>query len=319
MEPVAVGVDVGGTKVLAVALGAAPSGGAPGPILAEAEVPTPQGGAAVVQAIVATVRDVLAPHGPAVRATVGLGLPGLVDRSGVLRYGPNLPGVLDLDVAALVGEHLGEVLAVPFVAVDNDGNCAALAEARGGAATGASSALFIGLGTGIACGIVIDGRIWRGAHGFAGESGHIRVDPSGPRCACGAVGCWEAVASGSALDRIARELGADGGGALTAAERRGDPDPEGLRAAALDRFGEAVASGLVGLCNVLDPEVVVLGGSVMDAADVLLPRITAAATAARFGGERGADPPVRVAVLGRRAGAVGAALIGVDDPPGAAG
>ena len=318
MATYAVGVDVGGTKVLAVAVPAPGSGASPARILASAEVPTPFGTDAVLDAVVGTVHRVLDGVGAA-SATVGIGLPGLVDVAGVLRYGPNLPGVLDADIGGMLRDRLGAALEGGTVAVDNDGNCAALAEARLGAAAGAGSALFIGLGTGIACGIVIDGRLWRGAHGFAGEPGHMCVDPTGPRCACGAVGCWEAVASGTALDRIARSFGADGAAELTDAERNGAPDPEGRRSAALDGFAAAVASGLVGLCNVVDPAVVVLGGSVMGAADVLLPRIVRSCDARRFGGPRGARPDVRVATLGRTAGAVGAALLPVDDQPGAAG
>ncbi len=312
-----VGVDVGGTKILAVVIGTPGGSGPAVRVLAEAEVPTPLGTDAVVDAIVGTVHRVLDEVGAAT-TTVGVGLPGLVDRTGVLRYGPNLPGVLDADVGRMVGERLGPALEGRVV-VDNDGNCAALAEARLGAAAGARSALFVGLGTGIACGILLGGRLWRGAHGFAGEPGHMRVDPSGPRCACGARGCWETVGSGTALDRVARALGFAGAAELTDAERDRAPDVGGRRAAALDAFAAGVASGLVGLCNVMDPEVVVIGGSVMNAADVLLERIDRSRTAQRFGGARGALPPLRVAAFGRTAGAIGAALLPVDDRPGGAG
>ncbi len=131
---------------------------------------------------------------------IGVGLPGLIDRDGVLRMGPNLPGIVDLDVE----EALADVLGRPVV-VDNDANCAAWAEHRLGASQGHDHALLVTLGTGIGAGIIADRRLLTGAHGMAAEPGHMIVDPAGPRCPCGQRGCWERYASGSGLGFLARE------------------------------------------------------------------------------------------------------------------
>ncbi len=193
-----IGIDIGGTKMLAVALAA--DGVAP---IASAERPTATGSnEAIVAALVGLVDELVrrVELGRIELVGIGVGLPGLVSRAGVLRLGPNLRGALDLDVAVPLGERFG----VP-VAVDNDGNMAALAEVRLGAARGGTDVVFVGLGTGISAGFVVDGAIWRGGHGFAGEPGHATFVPDGAVCACGRRGCWEAYASGTALGRLARD------------------------------------------------------------------------------------------------------------------
>ncbi len=127
-------------------------------------------------------------------AAVGVGVPGLVDAAGVLRAGAHLQAVSDLPLR----DGLAERCNVP-VAVDNDANGHAVAEHRGGAAVGVDHAVVVTLGTGIGAGLIVDGRLVRGAHGFAGEPGHMVVDPNGPPCPCGQRGCWEQFASGNGL------------------------------------------------------------------------------------------------------------------------
>ena len=308
------GIDLGGTKILGVALDPA----RPSEVLAEARVLTPRGPEAMVESM-ATVAERLAVEVGALDA-IGIGAAGLVDRSGVLRHGPNLPGVTDLDVAAVVHERLG----LP-VAVDNDATCATWAEGRIGAAAGAEHAVLVTLGTGIGGGIIADGTLLRGAYGFAGEPGHMCVDPQGPRCPCGRRGCWERFASGSGLARLARDAAFSGRIPGVVALAGGDPeDVRGehvTRAAAtgdsgalgvMDDFGWWVALGVAALVNVLDPEVVVIGGGLVAAGDLLLEPTRRAYEQLVLAPLH--RPPVEIvqAALGEHAGAVGAALLAAE-------
>src|SRR5881296_1312859 len=130
----------------------------------------------------------------------GVDIGGLVNSDGVLRMGPNLPHLRHTPVR----DELATRLDLP-IAVDNDATCAAWGEHRAGAAQGFADALCVTLGTGIGAGIIDDSEIEHGAHGFAGEAGHMVVDPHGPVCPCGRRGCWERMASGSGLGRLARD------------------------------------------------------------------------------------------------------------------
>jgi glucokinase len=312
------GIDLGGTKILGVAVDPED----PTHVLAEARVLTPRGAEPVVEALAAVAERLQDEVGP-FRA-VGVGAAGLVDRSGVLRHGPNLPGVADLDVAGSLGGRLG----VP-VAVDNDATCATWAEARIGAAAGARHAVLVTLGTGIGGGIIAEGRRMRGAYGFAGEPGHMCVDPQGPRCPCGRRGCWERFASGSGLARLARDAAFAGripgvvalaggdaedvrGEHVTRAAATGDSGAIGV----MDDFGWWVALGVAALVNVLDPEVVVIGGGLVAAGDLLLVPTRAAYRDLVLAPSHRPPVEIRAAALGERAGAVGAALLTVDDGPG---
>ncbi|MDQ4090688.1 MAG: ROK family protein, partial [Actinomycetota bacterium] len=176
-----VGVDVGGTKCLAVALES-------GRIVGECRVPTPDGEEAVLDAIADAATTVA---GEAKVRGVGIGVPGLVDRSGVLRFAPNLPGVNDFAIRADLEARLG----LP-VKADNDATCAAWGERQLGAAQGYDDVVLVTLGTGIGGGIVAGGRLLRGSNGFAGEIGHMVIEQNGLPCPCGQRGCWERYASG---------------------------------------------------------------------------------------------------------------------------
>ncbi|HEY0397922.1 MAG TPA: ROK family protein, partial [Acidimicrobiia bacterium] len=189
------GVDIGGTKLLAVAATEK------GEIVAERRQPTADGPEAVLAAITAVVAELLADQ-PDI-AAVGVGLPGLVDLAGVVHYAPNLPGFVGVAAQA----RLAAVCPVPVV-VDNDANVAALAEVLHGAGRGHREVLMVTLGTGIGGGLVINGAVNRGGSGFAAEIGHFTVDRDGPLCACGGRGHWEALGSGTALGRRAREWAA---------------------------------------------------------------------------------------------------------------
>jgi glucokinase len=321
-----VGVDVGGTKVLAVALTASTAstsstaGSVAPEVLAEAEAATVKEDAAAILEVIGALVDSLAGDLGEAPTSIGVGMPGLVDRSGVLRTGPHLPGTTDLDVAAALSDRH----CCPVV-VDNDGNCAARAEQALGAGAPSEDLVFIGLGTGISCGLVVAGAGLRGAHGFAGEPGHMTLLPGGPSCACGRRGCWETLASGTALAAQARRavlddppaaaalLGLAGGSLdelrgehVTAALRAGDP----LANRVADTFAGWVGMGVANVVQLLDPATVVLGGSVLTDPVPWLGRIDAAYRRSVQRPDLRAASRLLVARLGRRAGAVGAALLG---------
>ena len=308
---ISIGLDVGGTKVLGVAIDPVD----PATVIAEERVPTPEGGEGLVDTLLEVVAA-LAADG-CEPAAVGVGVPGLVDRAGRLHMGPHLRRVHDLPLAALLAERAG----VP-TAVDNDANCHAVAEHAGGAAVGLEEVLVVTLGTGIGAGIITAGHLLRGANGFAGEPGHMIVDPTGPPCPCGKRGCWERFASGTGLGRLARD--AAHGGRLDAVVDLAGGDPDAIRGehvtaaarggdvAALAVLGELshwIALGLANLVNILDPAIIVIGGGLVDAADLLLPEVRPRfADLVMAGGQR-PEVPIVAAALGGRAGAIGAGVL----------
>jgi len=313
------GLDLGGTKILGRVLDSVD----PAVALGDLRVDTPQGSDAIIDAMVDLVgalgREAEA-NGLGPLEALGVGAAGLVDQHGVISFAPNLPGVVDLDVVGLVSARTG----LPVV-VDNDANTAAVAEHRLGAGDRADNLVLVTLGTGIGGGLIIDGKLQRGAAGFAGEPGHMVVDPNGPPCPCGRRGCWERFASGSGLGRLARDAAHAGQAPHIVALAGGDPEQvrgeHVTRAAAdgdaeaikiLDEFAWWVALGISNLENLLDPEVVVVGGGLAEAGELLLAPTRAAYATLVLGFEH--RPPVRIvaAALGQDAGAIGAGLIALD-------
>ncbi len=367
---VAYGVDVGGTKILGVAIGPA------GDVLAERRVGTPHQaattsarglrepdgtgatvgdahpGEAIADAIASLLEqlhlDVVRACGdtagktgvegtgiegtgiegtgiedvdPLGASPIGIGVAGLVDTEGVLRFSPNLAAASGADIGALVTARLGDEHAGDPLRAQNDANCAALAELVLGAAQGMRYGLVVTLGTGIGGALVADGVVCTGPRGFAGEVGHMVVDPNGPPCPCGHRGCWERFASGAGLARLAREAALAGtlheavrlaggdpelvtGEHVTAAAAAGDA--EALRV--VEELGWWVGLGLANLVALVDPEMVVVGGGLGHAGEMLLePTRRALASLVEGGSARGVVPVVETA-LGERAGAVGAAL-----------
>jgi glucokinase len=309
---VAIGVDAGGTKVAAILVNVDD-----GRILDRRLVHTPATDAdAATRTIVAAVRDLMA-GGNDVLA-VGVGAAGMVSRDGVVRFAPNVAW-REYPLAERVAAGVG----LP-VLVDNDANVAAWGEFRFGAGRGSADMLLVTVGTGIGGGIVAGGRLYRGAHGFAGEIGHIIVEPGGPLCGCGNRGCWEQVASGRAVDRLGREAalqypeglmvqlaGGDpaavAGPVVTEAARRGDRVAEGV----LSEVGRRLGEGIAGLVNIVDPDIVVIGGGVMEAGDLLLGPARAAFTASVEGVNDRPKVDIVPATMGNDAGAVGAADLAV--------
>jgi len=306
------GIDLGGTKCLGIVID-------DGEVVAEARVPTPSGTAALVAELVGMIE--LLGRTAAIDA-VGVGAPGLVDRRGVLRVAPNLAVEQGLELRAV----LEEALRLPVV-VDNDATCAAWGEREIGAASGFDDVILVTLGTGIGGGIISDGRLHRGANGFAGEIGHMVVDPQGPVCPCGQRGCWERFASGSGLGRLAREELAGAAGPTRMVELAGgdvdDVRGEHVTAAAaqddalahqvLARFGWWTALGLANLANIFDPQAFVLGGGLIRAGEAILAPTRAALAELSFGAGQRPEVTVVAAQLGEHAGAIGAAFLAGGD------
>ena len=279
-------------------------------------------------------------------------------------------GAAGLAVAGFVSTDLSRVMFAPHLAwrgdpvparltarlglpvvMDHDVNSAAWAEYRRGAAAGSPVALLIALGTGIGAGLVVDGTIYRGAHGVAPELGHVVVVPGGRPCPCGKRGCWERYCSGTALAQTALDLlhGASEGmsaplpaadrasSPLSAADRSASPlatvapaaitgtmvaaaasagDPVAL--AAMADLSRWLGVGLAMATDILDPEVIVIGGGVAAAAPLYLPGAVADLSLAITGAGHRPEPRVVVAKFGDRAGIIGAALLAgaaVGTPP----
>lgn len=306
-----VGVDLGGTKCLGVVVDHL------GSVVDEVRVPTPRGKEATLDVlgdVAATLRD--RQRGGTVLGA-GVGVPGLVDADGILRFAPNLPGVNELPLAGPLAERLG----LPVV-IENDASCAGWGEREAGAGRGRAHMILVTLGTGIGGGIVLGGRLYRGHHGFAGEIGHMVVDPNGPPCPCGQRGCWERFASGSGLGRLAREAAVGARADRIVALAGGDPElvkGEHVTAAAAEgdaealevmaSFGWWVALGLANLANAFDPQLFVLGGGLVEAGDVLLEPVRTAFRELLDGAEHRPAVEILPAQLGEHAGAIGAGLL----------
>jgi glucokinase len=309
-----IGVDIGGTKVLAVRLDARAG------ITDEIRVPTPQDGAEVVERVGEVVAALVGPgESP---AAVGLGVPGLVGRDGILAFSTHLPGLVGVPLAG----HLAEIAPRADLWVGNDATAAGWAEHRLGAGVGFDDVLTVTLGTGIGGGIIAAGRLYEGSQRFAGEWGHMVVDPHGPLCPCGQRGCWERFASGSGLGRLGRET-AQAGRAARVVELAGG-DPEAVRgehvtvaaaegdveaAAVMASFAWWLALGLANLAVIFDPAVIVIGGGLVEAGEVLMAPVRRSfAELLQAGRER--RTVIRAAALGSRAGAVGTGLLARGGP-----
>ena len=271
------GVDLGGTKTLCAVASRR------GEIIGRDLRPTPaaDGPEAGIKALLDSMRGALADAGasPGQIVAIGLGVPGLLDvAAGVMLTSPNLPGWRDVPLRDIVQQEFG--VATHLV---NDANAAALGEAKYGAARGVADFVYVTLSTGIGAGIVIGGKLYTGKFGGAGELGHMTIQADGPPCACGGNGCWETLASGTALEREARVRLRAGETSLMLEYVDGDIDrvdaPRVHRAAlAGDRLanelivltGYYVGIGLANIINIFNPELIVLGGGLTNLGDLLL-------------------------------------------------
>ena len=305
----ACGIDVGGTKILGGVVDE------DGSVLEELRVVSPATDVeAIEEAITSLVTELRSRHDI---AAVGVGAAGYVDTArAVVMFAPNIAW-RDVNLKAELEEHLH----LPVV-VENDANAAAWGEFVYGAGHDIDDLLMVAVGTGVGGGLVLDGELYRGAFGVGAEIGHMRVVPDGHLCGCGNRGCLEQYGSGSALVREVR-VAARGGSLLAAdvLERAGgDPDKitgplitEAAQAGdpfateQLEVLGRWLGEGIASLTAILDPAVVVIGGGVSEAGDLLLTPIRAAFAAQLTG--RGHRPmlDIRKARLGNRAALIGAA------------
>lgn len=319
-RPVAIGLDVGGTKIAAGVVAG------DGTVLHRRTVATPPGAdAPVIRRLVTDLVDRIRSRHPAV-AAIGVGAAGMVDwPTGHIRWAPN-NAYQDLPLRQVLAADTG----LPTV-VDNDANAAAWAEARVGAGAGHRDLIVLTVGTGVGGGLVLDGRLYRGRSGIGGEVGHLLVHPAGRRrCGCGARGCLETMASGTALGRAGRVAArADPAGALAAlaggarnvtgetvfrAARLGDPTARGLFA----QLGHWLGVGIASLVSLFDPELVLVSGGLVTAGDLLLDPTRASVERFVYARARRTLPPVLPARLGTDAGMVGAALLALDSSAGPA-
>jgi len=233
----------------------------------------------------------------------GLGVPGLLSNDGVLRSSVNLMALEGLNLAREVSAAIG----VPVVAL-NDANASAVGEQRFGAGRPFGSTLMVTLGTGVGAGLILDGRLWTGIDGVAGEFGHLTVEPNGRRCGCGNRGCLEQYASATAIAALAQALGVGTGrGRLDAAlvaelAREGDPKA----CTVFRQAGACLGMAAAGVVNLLNLEAIILGGGVAESFDLLAPVVRETIAERAF-----AVPGGRVRLLkgelGDDAGVLGAA------------
>ena len=303
---ISIGVDIGGTKALAVRLDGQQ-------IIQESRFTVERS----TETLDAIVQSVDAVYDDTVQV-IGVGVAGLVlPRTGTLVWGPHVPGT-NLAIRPTVSERFD----VP-VYVDNDANTAAFAELRVGVASGYKNVLFVTLGTGIGGAVVIDGTLYRGG-GFAGEWGHVQVERDGLICDCGKRGCWETRASGPALARLGREVvtrnpdsslarilepDSISGESIVAAADAGDETARAL----VTEVGRSFGQGLADLVAIFDPELIVVGGGLGSVGESIVGPARRVLSDSLHGGRLRVPPAIQVATLGSSAGAVGAALMAVEE------
>ncbi|MGH2811480.1 MAG: ROK family protein [Actinomycetota bacterium] len=302
--PLVAGVDIGGTKVLAALVNE------DGRIMNSVQRSTdPEAGTA---SLISGLGDLLSSVSDD-PVTIGVGVAGWVEHpSGRVVFAPNLHYEVP-DIARAVSEKFD----VP-VTVENDANCAAWAEHRFGAGRGVAEMLMLAVGTGVGGGIVIGGSLYRGNTGLAAEFGHMTIVDGGPVCACGQRGCLEALSSGPAIARMAREGVGGAGDSILLELTGGNPSKitgalvnEAARAmdefsiGILERAGRSLGVGLAALINAFDPGLVVIGGGGAEAGDYLLEPARIEIRGRLSGRDR--VPEVVTGTLGAEAGVIGAA------------
>lgn len=305
-----IGIDLGGTQIRAVRIDHT------GHVYAHERTDTAAtlGPDGVIKQIELLINAVIGNVSRSEISGIGVGTPGPLDPfTGVLYEAPNLPGWFNVPLKAILSERTD----LP-VSVGNDANVAALGEWRFGCGKGTKDFVYVTLSTGIGGGVIADGRLLLGRKGIAGEVGHMTLQSDGPLCGCGNIGCWEAVASGTALVRntltalrgsrrsLINDIAANGpisGWHIAAAAEQGDETAQIL----MRREGELIGIGLVNLMHLYAPERIALGGGVTKSWSLLEPHVQ------RVIHERAMPPyrdtPVQLAELGDRVGVLGAAAL----------
>ena len=319
VDDLILGVDLGGSKILTAVVKPR------GEMLSSDESTTPatESHEVVIQSIIDSAHSALRQAGCTISeiSAVGMGAPGISNpEAGILFTSPNLPGWRNVLLRDIIQNKLDKK-----TFLINDANAAALGEMYFGSAQGVHNFIYVTLSTGIGGGIVIDGKIYTGAIGTAGEVGHMTIDDNGPLCNCGNKGCWEALASGTALAREAKHRIKEG--AKTSILKYVEGDPEKVTAPIIHnaaeqgdklakdliaRTGYYVGVGLANLINIFNPELIVIGGGLSNIGDMLLK------PAFKVAGEKSykeAFQAVRFASagLGRNSGVLGAAAFAVQE------
>ena len=248
--------------------------------------------------------------------SVGIGIPGVADKEGVVIFCTNL-GWRNVPLRAEFQQYMNKP-----VYIDNDATVAGWAEYQAGVSRGTNSSVFLTLGTGLGAGIVINGRIWAGAHGAGSELGHVVIEVDGVPCTCGKRGCTERYCSATAIIRMAREACADAPNCAIMRAVDGETDKieaktvfdaarEGDTVAmqVFNRFIKYLTIAINNVISFLDPDMIILGGGVSRAGDFLLDAVKAALPKYLFYPTL-PQPELRIASLGNDAGIIGAALLG---------
>lgn len=313
----AVGVDLGGTNLRAAVVGLS------GTIEHRQSVPTnaEEGPDKVLRRMADLVMSVAETAGLDKSSVIGVAAPGpLNPKTGIVHFTPNLPGWLDFplrdELARLTGFQ---------VVVENDANCAVVGEARFGAAKGASDVIYLGLGTGVGGGAIVNGTLVGGVNGLGGELGHVCVALDGPRCTCGGIGCLEAFTAGWAIAREGELVAATSDGAALREAASGNEitpraiiksaeagDPSAI--AILKRSGRALGAALGSFVNIFNPELIVIGGGLGVGDGHILATAREALAEYSFRAQREAARIV-VAKLGDDSGLFGAGALALDSKP----
>ncbi|MBE6655405.1 MAG: ROK family protein [Ruminococcaceae bacterium] len=316
-----VGIDLGGTNIAAGIVDKNKK------IIAKASVPTfaARDGELIIRDMAALVDKLLKSNKIPLNeiAHVGIATPGTVDdKRGVVERAYNLPFN-----HFPIGDMFKRFLPVKNVFVANDANAAALGEALAGAARGSRNSVMITLGTGVGGGIIIDGKIYSGFNGAAGELGHIVIEYNGRQCTCGRRGCWEAYSSATALSAVTREkvIECDIKGIPTlmtddyktrgkvtartafAAMKKGDK----VAADVVDYYIEHLACGIASIINIFQPEIICIGGGICNEKGYLLDPLNALVEREQYTRENPQKCKIVVAELGNDAGIIGAACLGL--------
>lgn len=309
-----IGVDVGGTGIQIGVVNKEYKIIQEGSIPTRTDLPFEEQLRQIADCIVNTVRE----SGFSVNdiESVGIGIPGIASaKTGEVIKCTNM-GWFHMPFRAVFTHYLDKP-----VHIENDANVAALAESVAGVSADTSSSVFITIGTGIGSGIIINGRIWSGAHHIGGELGHVIFDLGGVPCTCGNHGCLERYCSATALIRMAREAVSDHPDSMIIRSVNMDPDRieaktvfdaaragDPLAVSVYKQFIDNLAQAIGSVVNLLDPEVIVLGGGVSKAGSFLLDPLTEEYTKYVLFNDQPL-PPLKLAVLGSEAGIIGAAML----------
>jgi glucokinase len=316
MEKKVIGIDVGGTNLRGALVGP------DGKIINRMKIASDadQGIEAVIDNLVRLIKSI---GGGEDVSAVGFGIPGIIDfKAGIITQAPNICNVNNYPIRENLRARLGD--AVPVI-IENDANCAAVGEWWMGAGKDVGSLVMITLGTGVGGGIVLDGKLWRGADGFGGEVGHMTIYPGGPKCNCGNYGCLEVYSSATGIRRMVKEILSDSNSKTALRELVKDEDPgrmpEAVMKAALDgdraalgiweQFGTALGIGMASLVNILNVEMIVIGGGVSQAWEMFIGKALAELKrrALRAPAER---VKVMMSVLGDDEGIIGASYLALN-------